>query len=337
MKNYKYTIAYFLFWFFLAAIFIVSWLIKLFETIISLIIYSIIAFFIYKIYKNLRKKEELEFVDFLKLFIYKICAFIYTIIIIIWSFAYYSNSINPATMPEYTITNWEKTVVFQAMSHIATESFYEEIKNNIIDFKTSSWVYFYEWVKEGSKESGDKFDKALWVNFTPDLYKHMSRLYWVTFQNNNDFFWLVNNLDFNIDLTLDEIIKIYEKKVKTGSWEKNENNEIINTSEQILEKLNQLNDKELKILVYINQAILNTVIKNNEFAKNLLKNIWNEDLFDVILEERNENLVNEIIKSDYDKIYITYWLLHFDWVLKLLQKNDKNWKIINTNYLYPIK
>jgi hypothetical protein len=34
---------------------------------------------------------------------------------------------------------------------------------------------------------------------------------------------------------------------------------------------------------------------------------------------------------------MTYWLLHFNWVLKLLQKNDPSWKIIETKYLYPIK
>jgi hypothetical protein len=34
---------------------------------------------------------------------------------------------------------------------------------------------------------------------------------------------------------------------------------------------------------------------------------------------------------------MTYWLLHFKWILELLQKNDPNWKIIKTKYLYPIK
>jgi hypothetical protein len=57
----------------------------------------------------------------------------------------------------------------------------------------------------------------------------------------------------------------------------------------------------------------------------------------VILEDRNKNLVNSIIKSDYNKIYITYWLLHFEWMYKLLQDNDKNWSIVNTRYFFPIK
>jgi hypothetical protein len=34
-------------------------------------------------------------------------------------------------MPEITISNGEKTVVFQAMSHIGTQDFYDTIKENI--------------------------------------------------------------------------------------------------------------------------------------------------------------------------------------------------------------
>ncbi len=299
--------------------------------------YLIISFFIYFTWKKLRKKEALYFNEYIKLFIYKVCLFIYITIIVIWGFAYYNNDINPAKMPEYTISNWTKTVVFQAMSHIAKKDFYNQIRENIRIFKTSSWVYFYEWVKPWSKESSQNFDEALWVNFTPDLYKYMSRLYGVTFQDNNDFIWLVNNLDFNVDLTLDEIMKIYEKKVKISNSEAKNNTPIINASEQILNELSSLNDKELKILIYVNQAILNVIIKNDTEAKKLLTYIWNTDLFSVILDDRNNNLVNSIIKSDYNKIYITYWLLHFDWMYKLLQENDPNWKIVNTRYYYPIK
>lgn len=299
--------------------------------------YLIISFFIYFAWKKLRKKEALYFNEYIKLFIYKVCLFIYIIIIIIWGFAYYNNDINPAKMPEYTISNWKKTVVFQAMSHIAKKDFYDQISKNIRDFKTSSGVYFYEWVKPWSKESSQKFDEALWVNFTPDLYKYMSRLYGVTFQDNNDFIWLVNNLDFNVDLNLDEIVKIYEKKVTKSNIEKKENTQIINASEQILNELSSLNDKELKILIYVNQAILNVIIKNDSQAKELLTYIWNTDLFSVILEDRNKNLVDSIVKSEYSKIYITYWLLHFDWMYKLLQENNPNWKIVNIRYYYPIK
>lgn len=239
-------------------------------------------------------------------------------------------------MPQFTISNWQKTVVFQAMSHIARPEFYKQVQEEITTFKTASWVLFYEWVKEWTKESNEKFDQALWVNFTPDLYKNMSRLYGVTFQDNSKLLWLVNNLDFNVDLTLDEVVKIYEEKVKNNSSKNENKQEVINASDEIVAKLSTINDRELKILVYINQAILNVIIKNDDKMKKLLENFWNPDLLDVILDERNKNLSDNIIKSEYNKIFITYWLLHFDWVLKLLQESDSNWRIISTKELYPI-
>jgi hypothetical protein len=48
-------------------------------------------------------------------------------------------------------------------------------------------------------------------------------------------------------------------------------------------------------------------------------------------------LSEKIINSNDNKIYITYWLLHFKWVFDILQKNDKNWKIIEVSELYPIQ
>jgi hypothetical protein len=52
-------------------------------------------------------------------------------------------------------------------------------------------------------------------------------------------------------------------------------------------------------------------------------------LFEIILEWRNKILTDEILKSKYDKIYITYWKMHFQWVLKLLQKQNPKWHITN--------
>jgi len=80
----------------------------------------------------------------------------------------------------------------------------------------------------------------------------------------------------------------------------------LDLNKQIINTLSNLNPKELKIIVYINQAILNFIIQNNTTQKFLTDNFTNTDLFDVILDKRNENLANSIIKSKYKKIYITY-------------------------------
>jgi hypothetical protein len=47
-------------------------------------------------------------------------------------------------MPEITISNGKKTVVFQAMSHIGSEAFYTAIAHNLTEKKHAGFVYFYE-------------------------------------------------------------------------------------------------------------------------------------------------------------------------------------------------
>lgn len=316
--------------------FYINWIIWLLNFFVSIWIYTIIFYSLHIVWKKITRKEIEDPILYMKNFVFKVSIFILVIVWTIWSFSYLSNEIYKAKMPEFTISNWKKVVKFQAMVHIWSKEFYNEVLNNLRKYKEEWWVYFFEWVKPWNEENMKNFNKAIWIEFDWELYKNFSKLYWVTFQDTSMFLWIVNNLDFNIDLSIDEIMNLYKKKNLENNIEKkyaapiNANKEIINT-------LSSMNEKELKILVYLNQAILNLIISNDNVQWAMSKNFVNKELFDVILNERNKILVSEIQKSEYEKIYITYWLLHFKWVLEELQKQDSNWKIIETKYLYPIK
>jgi len=219
------------------------------------------------------------------------------------------------------------------MSHIWSKKFYNTIRNDLRDYKTNSWVYFYEWVKPWSKDNMKGFNKAIWIKFSKGLYKNFWKLYGVNYQDNSIYYNLVNNLDFNVDLSIDDIMKLYNldpKKDKVLSPP-------IDATKTITDTLTSLNDRELKVLVYINQAILNFIIKSDLLKDTITNNFWNKKLFNVILWERNKVLSNAIITSKYNKIYITYGLLHFKWVFELLKQNDPKWEIIDVRKLYPIK
>ncbi len=56
----------------------------------------------------------------------------------------FSNEYAPATLPRITITNGEKTVVFQSMMHIASPGFYDDIRNDMIELHEKDFVFFYE-------------------------------------------------------------------------------------------------------------------------------------------------------------------------------------------------
>lgn len=332
LKRFFSLLAFFIFF---VIFFYLNWIIWILNFIVSIWFYTILFYTFHIIWRKIFNKEIIDPIIYMENFAFRINIFLLITISFFSSLAYLSNEIYKAKMPEYTISNWEKTVKFQAMVHIWSKKYYDEVINNLKTFKENWWVYFFEWVKPGSEENMQAFNNAIWVEFNQDLYKNFSKLYWVTFQDTSLFLGLVNNLDFNVDLSVDEIMKLYEEKNIQKNIERKYNTPI-DANKEIIKTLSTLNEKELKILVYLNQAILNLIIGSDDVQWMLSNNFTNKELFEVILDERNKILVNEIQKSEYDKIYITYWLLHFKWVLGELKKHDPKWEIIETKYLYPI-
>ncbi len=224
------------------------------------------------------------------------------------------------------------------MIHIGSPSFYEQVKNEIQKAKKEWFVLFYEGVRPGSTGSEDTFNKAMGIKFNKELYKSLSRLYGLTFQDNSKFLELVNNYDFNIDFSLDEIVQFYQEEDQKTLWKKKESwisPEIQDINSLVIQELSRLNEKELKILVYVNQAILNFLVKNDVLKEKIMNEFWNKELFEVILYKRNELLASEIINSKYNKIIVTYGLLHFEWVFDILKKKDPHWQIREVQPKYP--
>lgn len=307
----------------LAWVFYLSWLVSVIWQIVLILAYLFVFWLLYFLIKKIFRSKNITnpwtIVSRL-LFIFSIFVFI-----IVWgvaSLSYYFNEVSPAKMPEYTLTNWEKTVIFQWMIHIWGQKFYDQVKQNLDNYRKEWFTHFFEWVKPGKPENLEKLSKAMWVNFDKDVYKNMSELYWVVQQDYYYILWKITEKDINVDISLDEVIEEYLKIA-----EENNSNDVYDFT-KILEYVKKnLNPREMKLLVYINQATLNLLLSNHEILEKMSW-MWNKKIFDVIIWKRNEFLANEIQKSNDKKIYVTYWLLHFDWVLKLLQAKDPNWKII---------
>lgn len=332
------TIQYTIWWVFLAMFWVglmyiygVLWFVLL---VVTLFFYSVIAFFFMYCLKKILGKWSLGFKSFFKKFIWSVWISIFVILWMIWSFSYYQNELSPAKMPTYTLSNGTKTVIFQTMSHIGTENFYSSVKENIKKAKQKWYVLYYEWVQPGKPENMEKFNQLLWVEFDDELYKNFSKLYWLVAQDNNALLWLENNQDFNTDLSIDQVISIYESKFPdkkiSERW-------VVQISQEINDVLDTINEKQLKILIYINQSIMNAIIKNDWIREKILSFSWNSNIFDVILEDRNSYLVSKILNGWHDQIVVIYGLMHFSGVLQQLQEIDSNWKIIDTQYLYPIQ
>ncbi len=320
----------------------VSWLYSIINLSVSLFLYSIFTYILYGIYKKFHDKKYSFFAlenynIFLNMFLYRVSGLLLSLIIIIWGFSYYQNEISPAKMPVYTITNGEKQIIFHGMSHIGTKDFYNRVKESIQYYKKSGFVYYFEWVKPGSKENHEGFDKALWVKFDEKTYENMSQLYGLVNQDNQLFLWLVNDLDFNIDISIDEVMEKY-KTIKSQVWVENRTYQAPLDAWELIEKeLNRLQPRELAILRYVNKSFINMIVKSEWIQQSLQDNFSNKELFQVILDERNKVIADKIIHGEDTKIIMTYGLLHFEWIFNLLKQNSLKWRIEKIDYLYPLK
>ncbi len=325
MKNKIYLLSIFILIVFTLYVFSIFSFLKF---IFTILLYWSIFYLVYFLYKKFRKQKPKKYYIFLFNFFKKISLSFVILAGILGFFWYYEIYISPAKMIEYTISNWNKLVVFQEMSHIWSQNFYNKIKNNLINYKKQGFVYFFEWVRAWTKENMQKFNKAIGIKFNKDLYKNFSKLYGLTFQDNKIYLGLVNNQDFNIDVWVDWIIKEYEK-LGIKNKEQKSNKEVIDVSSEIIQTLSSLNDRELAILRFVNKAILGFLIKSDKVQELISNNFANKKLFKIILDGRNKVVSDEIENSKYKKIYITYWKLHFDWIFKLLKQKDSKWHIIS--------
>lgn len=316
------TIANIYFWW------VISWLVS----IIYIIILCGIIYWIYVAFKKFRKKEYIDFYNFSIVLVYRLMIFVYVVFIVFWLFAYYHNNTNPFQTPLITLEwNW-KTIKFQTMSHIWTQDYYDQVEKNLRQAKEDWYKLYFEWVILDDEEKLDKFNSLMWFEFTDDFYENFSKLYGLVDQDNEYLISIFSWNSVNADAKLSEIIDIYEKnfwEILTG-----DNQEIIDMNQVILDRLAELNDRQLMLLRYFNKSLINAITKNKYIWDSITELMWKERLMDVILNERNKVLADYIINSDDMKIFILYWKLHFEWTLELLRQNW-DWEIINEEPLYP--
>lgn len=316
-----------------------SGIVGVLKTMVSLCYYLILFYILHIIWKKIREKKVQVFAEYSESFLYKVTIFLSIILVLIWSFAYYYNEINPASVPQYMISNGEKKVVFQWMSHIASQDFYDSVKKELTLKKEEGYVYYYEQVLPGTPENMEKFNKEIGIKVNKDLYKNLSKLYWVVPQDNSMYINIWKTKDYNIDMSIDEIMKIYNKKNKNNEekWGIQEEKKILNIDKELINKLDSLHARELKLLQYINKAFINAILWSEKMQYLMVSSLKNRSLGEVILGGRNKLLANKIISSADNKIFITYGALHFEGVLDILKKSDMNWKITQVKNFYPMK
>lgn len=200
-----------------------------------------------------------------------------------------------ARYTEYS--NGEKSIRFIGTMHIGKQEYYESIKKLISDSKKEGYVYFYELILSESEtdETLRKNRRLLGFIPTSDNYAKAFDLGSIGIdmvaQDQMDLLGLVNDKDYNVDVTVEQILEAYENKYGVITLTEEDYQTPLN------EAVSEIEDKE-----QVDYVILNV---------------------------RNEHLAKEIMNSSYSKIIITYGANHEKGVFNLLQEADPKWEKVN--------
>lgn len=271
--------------------------------------------------------------EFARTYVRKIGSITFAVVLCLAAFAYYQNEIDPAMLPQITISNGDKTVRFQGMAHVASPSFYAGVKNDVAASRIEGYVLFYEGVKPGSAENSKKFDGIMGFKFDKNLYAAMSKLYGLVPQNQAEIAGHPDPRDKNVDVSIDDIVKAYEKRRGSVSGQAvaaSDGTEQMASdfSAELAKEADSYNPRELAVVRYFLRAMMSLVIKNRDTGEAAFAGLGKVDLFSSILDDRNEVLADAISSTDEKKVFVTYGMLHFDGTFYLLQEKDPRWKIV---------
>ncbi|WP_374035409.1 hypothetical protein ACES2I_06605 [Bdellovibrio bacteriovorus] len=250
---------------------------------------------------------------------------------------YYFNYVataTPITVPQVTMTNGQKTVVFQGMMHIGSESFYKSVVYDLENALSSGYKLYYEGIRPGTPAS-DKWFKDILAG-GKDLsgnYRSLATLCGLKFQL--DYFPLVMSDQIKhperhlvADISTETMQNEYNRLIKSDtdfskameqSLKRSQAPDDLGSIEEFV-KWQQAGDK--------NQKLVSGIVCRG-FMTRALQNANDKDqpLNRVILDFRNRNLADFIHKDKSPKIYVTYGSAHIKGVLAELQSHDPKWNI----------
>ena len=250
-------------------------------------------------------------------------------------------ALRPMTVPNATLSNGSKTVVFQGMAHIGSEGFYKSVIYDLEKALSDGYVLYYEGV-QGSPD-GDK-----WFSDTMasggDLntnYTRIGDVCGLTFQLN--YFGLLQadmvahpERHVMADVNTAEMMHEYERLMQTDpafataigdANAAKGNTENGDGMAGILSMVSGLSDAQ--------KALVGTACRG--YLNYLLGQKSGPDVMDpVILDFRNRSLAERIEADMRDKIYITYGANHLPGLLALLQANDPAWEIKSLKWMRAI-
>ncbi|MCT4639754.1 MAG: hypothetical protein N4A72_18795 [Bacteroidales bacterium] len=229
--------------------------------------------------------------------LFNIRSVIYALVFIVTSCSgtVFMSMMNDTEVVKTVITDGKKRVEYIDMIHISNNTFYNNVKEEVEKAKNRGYVLFYEYIDYTTVEGELALKSRKFAGFLPSeegyakVAKPLIDKGYVV-QKNSMFLNLVNNKDFRVDVTPQQMVDKYEK---------------------------------LYGVIELDEEDINTPI--GEAIRNILPSKKTEQ---VILDYRNNYLAEAINNSEYDKIIVLYGAAHRKGLIQELRKLNNNWRVV---------
>ena len=252
--------------------------------------------------------------------------------------------LRPLTVPQATLSNGSKTVVFQGMSHVGSELFYKSVVYDLEKALSDGYVLYYEGVMNSTPEGDRWFSDTLAGG--GDLsanYKLISDVCGLNFQL--DYFTLLQvdmaahpERHVNADVTTAEMQQEYQRLLQTDP--------AFAAAEQPAPDAASADPAPAGagiagIVGFLQQGTpelrkLAGIVCRGFMTSQLNAETAPDQMDKVILDFRNRALADRITADSHQMIYITYGAGHLPGLLALLQQADPAWTIQSLKWMRTI-
>lgn len=249
----------------------------------------------------------------------------------------------PTLMPFATLTNGTKTVQFQGMQHIGSESFYKSVVYDLREALSQGYRLYYEGVKPdpAHPELDAWFNQLATGGAGADLsgfYKTLADACGLRFQL--DYFQgLTKDFEIHPDRHLTADVDYSELKTEYDRLMREDPVFAADMGPRMAAKRSPDRDNVVLETVLAawktstpDQRRLMGLVCRGFFSWTFSQAQAPSQKDKLILDYRNAALARTIIEDKADKIWITYGANHLPGVIADLKKADPNWQLVNLKW-----
>lgn len=251
----------------------------------------------------------------------------------------------PLAAPQATLSNEQRTIIFQGMTHVGSDSFYKAVVYDLEQALADGYVVYYEGVRPDP--AGDA-----WFSQTlahggdlTEEYKSLGEVCGLAFQG--DYFKLLGpeireHPDRHVaaDVTTLEMKQEYDRLIEV------DRDFAANAAKAAAEAEDQADSADVlaRFLRWSQDGdprhhSLGGVICRGFMTLTLTPSPDKPpgDLDPIVLDFRNRALVDRILSDPREHIYVNYGAAHLPGVLKLLKESDPSWSVKSIKWMRGIE